>query len=130
MSDNGAWWLPILEKAFAKFMKTYLDMHGGFERVALRGMTGMPVRKHKTKYLRDDEIWDLISTADEKDYIMTASCDTSIDGLVKNHAYSLLGVNDKTDRLIMRNPWSKERYTGEGSDQVNDGTFEVPLEVF
>ena len=43
MSDAGAWWLPLLEKAMAKFLKTYLDMDGGFERVALRAMTGMPV---------------------------------------------------------------------------------------
>jgi hypothetical protein len=130
MSDNGAWWLPILEKAFAKFMKTYLDLHGGFEQVALRGMTGMPVRKHKTELLRYDEIWDLISTGDKKDYVMTASCDESVDGLVAGHAYSVLGVNDQTDRIIMRNPWSNEKYYGKGSDQQNDDIFEVPLEVF
>jgi hypothetical protein len=30
-SHNGAWWLPILEKAFAKFNVNYLNMDGGFE---------------------------------------------------------------------------------------------------
>ena len=43
MSDSGAWWTPILEKAFAKFFQTYLSMHGGMERIALRAMSGMPV---------------------------------------------------------------------------------------
>lgn len=49
VSDNGAWWLPILEKAFAKYTKTYLDMSGGFERVALRALTGMPTRMHRSQ---------------------------------------------------------------------------------
>lgn len=28
-SANGAWWLPILEKAYAKFSTTYSNMNGG-----------------------------------------------------------------------------------------------------
>lgn len=43
-SDYGAWWLPILEKAYAKFIKTYADLNAGNEWESLRGMTGMPVR--------------------------------------------------------------------------------------
>jgi hypothetical protein len=29
-SPNGAWWLPLLEKAFAKFNVNYMHLDGGF----------------------------------------------------------------------------------------------------
>lgn len=61
---------------------------------------------------------------------MTASCYVSQDGLVAGHAYSLLGVNESTQRIILRNPWGNEMYTGPGSDQTNDGIFEVPVDTF
>lgn len=43
-SDNGAWWIAILEKAFAKYFKTYTDLNGNWVRVAFRAFTGMPVQ--------------------------------------------------------------------------------------
>ena len=51
MSDAGAWWLPILEKAMAKYTKSYLDLDGGMSRVALRAMTGMPVQNLYTSVM-------------------------------------------------------------------------------
>lgn len=42
ISDKGAWWLPVLEKGFAKYFMNYLAMDGGWETVALRALTGMP----------------------------------------------------------------------------------------
>lgn len=42
VSNNGAWWLPLLEKGMAKFMQNYLALDGGWETIALRALTGMP----------------------------------------------------------------------------------------
>ena len=64
MSDAGAWWLPILEKAMAKYTKSYLDLDGGMSRVALRAMTGMPVMSYVSSAYTDSELFDLISAAD------------------------------------------------------------------
>jgi len=36
MSKNGAWWIPILEKAFAKFNVNYAQLNYGDPGVALR----------------------------------------------------------------------------------------------
>lgn len=46
------------------------------------------------------------------------------------HAYTVLGVNEETHRIKLRNPWASEMYHGEGSDQADDGLFEVPLNTF
>lgn len=59
-SENGAWWLPILEKAYAKFTKTYADLNGGFEMEALRAMTDMPVRNFDTADMTAEETWETI----------------------------------------------------------------------
>lgn len=61
---------------------------------------------------------------------MTGACWVSKYGLVDGHAYSILGVNESTGRVIVRNPWSSESYHGPGSDQENDGKFEVPWDIF
>lgn len=61
---------------------------------------------------------------------MTAACHYSYDGLIAGHAYTLVGVNYDTGRIMMRNPWSDESYYGEGSDQTNDGFFELPVSTF
>ena len=102
-------------------------MNGGVERVALRAMTGMPVKRYKTEETEEDLIWELLSAGDANHYVMTASCyvdisnqdyysETNFNGLVTGHAYTVIGVNENTGRIIIRNPWASELYHGEGSD--------------
>jgi len=42
-SPDGAYWLVILEKAFAKLNVNYINLTAGLPGDALRSMTGMPV---------------------------------------------------------------------------------------
>lgn len=53
-SEAGAWWMPILEKGFAKFIKTYADLNGGNEWESFRAMTGMPVTNFQSSSLSND----------------------------------------------------------------------------
>ena len=39
---HGAWWVPILEKAAAKFYGTYENLHFGLAENAIYALTGMP----------------------------------------------------------------------------------------
>ena len=130
MSDNGAWWMPVLEKGFAKYMKDYLAMDGGWETVALRALTGMPSDRFKTTELTEQEVYDTIAENDDNNNIITAACLTAVSGLVPGHAYTVLGVNKTDRRIILRNPWSSEEYYGVGADQTDDGVFEVPPSIF
>lgn len=111
-SDAGAWWMPVLEKAYAKFNLNYAALSGGHEFEALRAMTGMPAGTYKN----EDITWELLADAEAKDYVMTAQCWVSKYGLVDGHAYSVLGLNAETNSVIVRNPWSSESYYGPGSD--------------
>lgn len=115
-SDNGAWWMPLLEKAYAKFVGTFAGINAGNGWEALRALTGMPVAHYTSMDYTAGEILDIIQDGDERHYVMYAGCHFSQYGLVAGHAYSVLGVNSEEDRIIVRNPWGAELYTGPGSD--------------
>ena len=48
-SVYGAWWLPLLEKAYAKFNQNYAQLDGGNPEQALRELTGMPVETYDAR---------------------------------------------------------------------------------
>lgn len=84
---------------------------------------------------------------------MTAGCDTSVDGLVSNHVYSVLDtaeLKNAAGKIVykivqIRNPWSAEKYHGPFSDKsklwtpawkkqvgwtdANDGKLWLPLHI-
>ena len=96
-SQAGAWWLPILEKAYAKFNLNYGAIESGSTIEAFRDLTGMPTQKWTVDEMTEDEIMDLIRWADEKHYVMGGGVSKSIDGLWASHAYTILGISDMTD---------------------------------
>lgn len=63
-SPNEAWWVPLAEKAAAKFWVNYDNMHGGNEVEAMNAMTGMPVMKFKTSSYNEDQWWNLVKDFD------------------------------------------------------------------
>ncbi len=57
-SHNGAYWVPIMEKAAAKFFGTYENIDGGHESEGIYALTGMPtitMRHNKWDYFK---AWD------------------------------------------------------------------------
>jgi len=48
-SPNGAWWLPILEKAYAKMNVNYANLNGGTPIQAFRELTNMPVASYEVQ---------------------------------------------------------------------------------
>ena len=135
-------WVLLLEKAWAKVHRGYLNINSGLARECLRDITGAPT---KTYFLDHPRIWEYIETGMNNGFIMTAgsSRDAGRDilssiGLVGSHAYSLLGClevfveglgksrlateeDDKRDkryrRLVkLRNPWGRGEWKGDWSD--------------
>lgn len=45
-SPQGAWWLVLLEKAFAKLNLNYANLDGGMQYEAMRALTGQPIVLH------------------------------------------------------------------------------------
>jgi len=83
-----------------------------------------------------DEIFDIISASDKKEFLMSASCDISWNNMVRGHAFTILGAHTLMKdgavykKLIkIRNPWSSEMYTGPWSDSDTRWTADFKSQV-
>ena len=92
----------MLEKAWAKLHGSYERIESGFAENVLRDLTGAPSEVIETS---DEDLWERIKSADEKNWIMAASAgstEASVDalerlGLIGNHSYGLIGCVEVTD---------------------------------
>jgi len=147
-------WVMLLEKAYAKYcadMK-YGNLRGGASHTtrkahmigmgdALRAFTGgnaINVRYDegsktwetwangvKKKGISNEELHGILLAYVKHGALMTACCDKSTNGLVGNHAYSIMDVKDvslsffegKRVQLVrLRNPWGGGEWKGAWSD--------------
>ncbi|XP_044261041.1 calpain-A-like [Tribolium madens] len=113
--DSDEFWPPLLEKAYAKFYGSYLNIEGGRINEALEDLCGGLSEVFDT---RNPEIYELIQMSFDKGSFMGCSIpsqnngnETRQDGLVVNHAYSITGLytlqlkNEKIHLIRVRNPW-------------------------
>lgn len=153
-SAAGAWWQPLLEKAYAKFHVFYGNISGGWPHEAMWDMTNMPSVQYYTYSQNDKELFDTIHEADRKHWNMSLANFRSAYGLAGGHAYSLMDALKVTDKdgkewklIKCRNPWASEGYNGPWSDKdhvrwtddlreklghkkANDGMFLIPHDIF
>lgn len=148
MSPNGAWWGPILEKAYCKMYVNCANTNSGTPLQSLRDLTGYPVLKYELSDQNDDDVFNSIKNAVGRKWPIVTSCTVSNYGLQSAHAYGIMdGVTLGSTKLIkVRNPWGKEKYTGAWNDhdsrwtdaykrQVNlqpgdDGIFYMPFNIY
>ena len=135
VGPDQALWMSILEKAFSKYHGNYEHIVAGNPMNALRTLHGAPwssvwhepVDWDPTKEsLEAVPLWDRISAWDQEDDMITASTPSAwykgevTDGLVKNHAYVVLGtayIATGDIRLVkLRNPQSLDKFQGAWSD--------------
>lgn len=106
--------------------QNYARLEGGLPGEALRTLTGMPVMSHFPVYFPDqyseNTIWQILSASTAPYNAISGGVLKSIHGLKAGHIYTILDTqeidsNGKKERVIkLRNPWSKESYTGPWSD--------------
>ena len=119
LSNDGAIWGPIIEKAFSKRFGNYEHIIAGLPTEAIRALTGAPkvTIKHAEKDV--ESMWQMLQSHDASDDFITCGTEGSSDskrnlaGLVKGHAYTVLGTVrlSKGKRLVkIRNPWGQELY--------------------
>lgn len=121
-----AWWMPLLEKAYAKLDQNYDRIVGGWGKEGLRTLTGMPVMNFWNDQYQPEYLIPIYKSFAAKNYPMTAGCCTggSVYGLVAGHAYTFLDIQELKDSdgavqhtiAKLRNPWATELYTGPWKD--------------
>lgn len=99
MSRNGAWWMPLLEKAYAKLNQNFIHLHSGGGDEGMRALTGMPSTWFWHNRTPKEKILAMHKYGTKMDYPMVGSVKAgkSWQGLVSYHAYTLLGIHELTD---------------------------------
>ena len=65
----------IIEKAWAKVHGGYMNIAAGLTREALRDLTGASAKTYFTEPSKNDEYWDMLKSAYNQNFIMTAGSD-------------------------------------------------------
>ncbi|CAH1270967.1 CAPN9 [Branchiostoma lanceolatum] len=125
-SDNNEFWLPLIEKAYAKLNGSYAALISGQATDALTDLTGGICEKFKTGPQEEQILYKTLLKAQKRGSFMTCSTKSTFDegssGLVSGHAYTITGVAKirnfgKTHKLLrIRNPWGRQEWTGAWSD--------------
>lgn len=86
-SVDGGWWLPLIEKAYAKTHVNYEMISSGTHSEAAQFLTGAPSREFVTNMQSIDELWSSVNNAIRNDYMVTAACYIDFQGLVAGQGY-------------------------------------------
>ncbi|KAF8516230.1 cysteine proteinase [Gautieria morchelliformis] len=129
-------WVPLLEKAYAKFHGDYNSLEGGFDDEALEDLTGGVARSlHLSDIFDKDRFWkeELIRASKDRLFgcaIMENALESKNKGLISLHDYSILrAVEYKGKRFLkIRNPWANSEWTGPWSDGSKEWTREATKE--
>jgi len=73
-TSDGAWWLPLLEKAYAKVNINYEMISSGSQAEAAKFLTGAPAKQMATNLQTIDELWDSLSQNLRTGFILTTAC--------------------------------------------------------
>ncbi|XP_012935411.1 calpain clp-1 [Aplysia californica] len=132
-SVPSEYWLPLLEKAYAKLYGGYQDIHLGYVDVALENLTGGVVElaffdrrldheKFNQGVLKFHKMNSFMSAFIKKEKNMSPQEIELPTGLYAGHAYSIIDViqvdttNGLRTLLHVRNPWGFGEWNGPWSD--------------
>ncbi|XP_065276850.1 calpain-12 [Emys orbicularis] len=128
--QSDEFWMPLLEKAYAKLNGSYEAMNGGYMNEAFVDFTGGVGETYQLK-MPNPELFKVIRAALTKRSLMGAHIKVTRqedmeghtpEGLVKGHAYSITAVHKLDHRgkklklLRLRNPWGEVEWNGRWSD--------------
>jgi len=157
--DEGEFWVPLVEKAYAKLHGSYEALEGGNICDAMKDLTGGAIETVRWKDSEKEAMWDKIRNLSKQHCLMGCAIDQPNDrpesklecGLLVNHAYSVLKAKevDGVRFLRVRNPWGQGEWLGDWSDNSplwtphwkekkfiknytfkDDGTFFIRFEDF
>ncbi|XP_053866221.1 calpain-12 isoform X2 [Malaclemys terrapin pileata] len=128
--QSDEFWMPLLEKAYAKLNGSYEAMNGGYMNEAFVDFTGGIGETYQLK-MPNPELFKIIRAALRKRSLMGAHIKVTqqedmeghtAEGLVKGHAYSITAFRKLDHRgkklklLRLRNPWGEVEWNGRWSD--------------
>jgi len=158
--DPSEFWVPLLEKAYAKLHGSYHALEQGNIADGLRDLTGEAVEilliDDPNFIKKNVNLWEVLLRNIKESFLMGCAKEAanvkaeseSEFGILVNHAYSIIDVQEiQGNRLLrIRNPWGRGEWTGPWGDNTkewtpallkhfeydfaNDGTFFISFDDF
>lgn len=142
-SLKGEAWFPLLEKAYAQWKGGYDGIRSGYPFEAFEAILGAEGKHFDLDVGTPDAVWNGLLKQTRKGEAMVAwsRVDTPTfsyanTGLVGDHAYAVLGAEQRGDERIVRvrNPWNSNNWGAHNGvlqmTQLEGGILEMKLEVF
>ncbi|KAF8316151.1 cysteine proteinase [Clavulina sp. PMI_390] len=127
-------WVPLIEKAFAKFHGDYASLDGGQPAECIEDLTGgVSTSMHVKDILDTDRFWTEELLRADEDRLFTCSIDevpeatvATVNGLMRGHAYSVISAAEVRGKRFVRvrNPWGDSEWNGRWSDGSKEWTSE------
>ena len=135
--DQMELWFPLIEKAYAQWKGSYDTIgNGGSAGKVMSEVLGRSQSYEWVSAGSEQRLFDRIQRDVARGVPVAAgthgtdqSARYTNTGVYANHAYSVLGVEEKNGEKFvkLRNPWGQSEY---GNDGKNDGFFSLPLSKF
>jgi hypothetical protein len=131
MNENETW-VPLIEKAFAKFYGNYSYIEGGFTMEAVEDLTGGTSSLYILKdFIDTSHLWEEFVRKERRDKLWAVSFlqsakGSGAHGLLTGHAYSVLKAAEYNGKkfVVVRNPWGKGEWEGAWADGSHEWTKE------
>ena len=131
-------WCIIIEKAWAKFNKSYENLHGNISIESLKALTGAPSKLYTISQYSQEYIQNLLIKNLKTENPITLGSPPyarlKIPGLVGLHVYTLVNISEDVlsnppgHFLIIRNPWGSCERLRERERDLGNGLFWIRME--
>lgn len=133
-------WVQIVEKVWGKVNRScYLRTFLGTPQEALCFLSPAPTIyiSHKSTFNSNEMIWNKITNAFKRNWVVCTNTeeieDQETTGLVRFHAYAVLGVYElkggEIKLLKLRNPWGNKNWKGRWSENCKNWTPKLRKQV-
>ncbi|MEX5637053.1 C2 family cysteine protease [Parafrankia sp. FMc2] len=99
-------WPALYEKAYARLAGSYAGIEGGDPAAAMRQLTGAEAVGVPSANVEVPDIAGRLAAGDVVT-VVTRNRTGGGSGLVPAHAYTILGADEHTGRVLLRNPWDQ-----------------------
>ncbi|PVF93387.1 cysteine proteinase [Serendipita vermifera] len=131
LNENETW-VPLIEKAFAKFYGNFAYINGGITGEAVEDLTGGTSTMFMLKdYLNKTRLWEELAQKKSRDKLyavsfLQTSKEKETQGLRAKLTYSVLRAAEYNGKkfVVIRNPWGNTEWKGAWSDGSKEWTKE------
>lgn len=125
-TDDDELWPSIVERAYAQWKGSYDSIAVGYPYAAFEALLGVKGVHTPFDAVDENAVWQSVLAAKTKPTVAVTKPKLSDDGMVADHAYTVLGGHMKNGvRYVeLRNPWASTEPAGNGPD---DGVFSLSL---